>query len=183
MKITGGRWRGIPLNTPSTDEIRPTSDKARQAVFNSLLSGRFDLDLDAARVLDGTAGTGAMGIEALSRGAAFCHFTDPFKSAQILVKRNLEKVKADKATYQIHPLTAQMLPRTQTPCNLVFLDPPYGRNMLPDMVHRLLKNGWADEKTLFVMEEDSRIILSLPLETLDRKIYGKSQILYARMPA
>ena len=182
MRVTGGTWRGIPLFAPEGNDIRPTSDKARQAIFNSLMSHRFDLDMDGALVLDGTAGTGAMGIEALSRGAGFCHFADPFKAAQMLVKKNLDKVKATKDQARIHPSTVQTLEPAKTPCHLIFLDPPYGRDMLPDMVLRLLKNGWADGDTLFVLEEDVKLHIPLPLDILDRKLYGAAQVLYCRMP-
>jgi 16S rRNA (guanine966-N2)-methyltransferase len=182
MRVTGGTWRGIPLTAPSGAAIRPTGDKARLAIFNALQSGRFDADLDGALVLDGTAGTGAMGIEALSRGASFVHFADSSREAIMLIQANLAKVKAEKTTFKIHAQKLQQFGMTDTPADLVFLDPPYAQNLLPDMVTYLIAANWIGPQTLCVLEAGKEETIALPLTILDRKLYGAAQVLYAIMP-
>ena len=110
-------------------------------MFNSLQSGRFDNDLDDALVLDGTAGTGAMGIEALSRGAAFVHFADPWRDALQIVQQNLDKAKITKDRYRLHSGKAEGLQPTDKPMTVIFLDPPYRNKMLPGMIDHLVKQG------------------------------------------
>lgn len=180
MRVTGGQYRGIPLIAPKDNAIRPTSDKARLAIFNSLISGKFGVDLDGATVLDGTAGTGAMGIEALSRGAAFCHFADPSRAAQDIIKQNLAKVKT--AAFKLYGCKTQDVPQAETPVHIVFLDPPYGQDLLPDMLHQLRAKNWIDADTLLVLEEDAKASLALPVDVLERKVYGAAQVIYANMP-
>ncbi len=182
MRVTGGEWGGIPLVGPKDDAIRPTSDKARLAIFNSLLSGKMDCDLDGAIVLDGTAGTGAMGIEALSRGAAFCHFAEPARPALDIIRQNLAKVKVENQRWRLYSCKAQGLPQADKPVDLVFLDPPYNQNLLPEMLHKLREKNWVDRNTLLVLEEDVKAILTLPIGIIDRKEYGAAQVIYARMP-
>lgn len=176
MRITGGTHRSVPLYGPQDDRIRPTSDKARLAIFNKLQS------LDGMRVLDGTAGTGAMGLEALSRGAAFVHFVEPAGTARALIKRNIEKLKIPQEKYALHGCAAEKLSRADKAADLIFLDPPYGKNLLPLMVKHLIANNWTDENTLFVLEEDKQAQVTLPLDIMDRKNYGAAQVIYARMP-
>lgn len=180
MRVTGGNFRGIPLSGPKDQSIRPTSDKARLAIFNSLLSGKFGIDLEDAIVLDGTAGTGAMGIEALSRGAKFCHFADPSRDAQTIVRQNLMKVKVTE--FKLYSCAAQALPQAAEPCTIIFLDPPYGKNLLPEMLQHLKAEHWINADTLLVLEEDAKARLDLPVTVLEQKIYGAAQVLYATMP-
>lgn len=181
MRVIGGLWRGRTLQTPADQAIRPTSDKARQAIFNTLLSGRFDLDLDNAVVMDGTAGTGAMGIEALSRGAAHVHFVDPSHNAMMLVHKNLTALKAEKETFSLHKNSAQNMPANLgTPCDLVFLDPPYKSGILNSMIGHLKASGWTHSETVFVIEEDAMTPILVDAEIIERKIYGAAQIVYCK---
>ncbi len=181
MRITSGEFRGTELLTPQTDQIRPTSDKARQAIFNSLLSGKHGFSLHGAAVLDGTCGTGAMGIEALSRGARFCQFVDSDQDSLALTKKNLEKIKIDKVRFN---LTKSQLSSFQSELSfdLVCLDPPYGQNLLPEMVNHLLGFSGITKNTLFILEEDARTPVSIPLNIIDRRKYGATQIIYAKTP-
>lgn len=181
MRVTGGQYRGIPLLGPKDSAIRPTSDKARLAVFNSLQSGRF-ADLDEAYVLDGTAGTGAMGIEALSRFAAFVHFADPSRESLQLVQQNLDKAKAAKSSYRLHNAKAQSLPQAERAMTLIFLDPPYRGGLLPGMIDHLAQQGWADADTLLVIEDDKNETPPANIEILEQKIYGAAQVIYASIP-
>lgn len=183
MRVTGGQYRGIPLSGPKNDAIRPTSDKARLAVFNSLQSGRYDIDMDDAHVLDGTAGTGAMGIEALSRFADFVHFADPSREALSLVQQNLDKAKADKTTYHLHACKTESLPPSARAMAVVFLDPPYRSGALPGMIDHLVKNGWVDANTLLVIEDDRHEAAPHNVDVLDEKLYGAAKVFYARIPA
>ncbi len=181
MRITSGQFRGTNLITPEDDSIRPTSDKARQGIFNSILSGKYNFSLRGASVLDGTCGTGAMGIEALSRGAKFCHFVDQSQDSIALTRRNIDKINIDKSRYQISTANVASL-QSDTAFDLVCLDPPYGQNLLPDMIAHILTLSGITDNTLFIIEEDVRTHITVPLKVLDRKTYVAAQILYAKMP-
>lgn len=184
MRIVGGQYRGLTLKAPQDQSIRPTSDKARQAIFNTLLSGKFGIHLDGAIVMDGTAGSGAMGIEALSRGAKHVHFIDPNPQAMRLVRGNLEALGIDPSSFTLHAGAVQDLsPHSGAPCALVFLDPPYRSGLIPAMVAHLRRSGWSDQDTWLVIEEDAKAALALDLDIEDRKSYGAAQILYCRYPA
>lgn len=181
MRITSGQFRGTQLFTPENEDIRPTSDMARQAIFNSILSGKYHFTLRDCVVLDGTCGTGAMGIEALSRGAKFCHFVDQDSTSIKLTQRNLDKVQLTKDRFKItqSKLTAF---QTDQKFDLVCLDPPYGHNLLPDMIAHMLTLSGITNDTLFILEEDAKTHVSLPLTILDRRRYGAAQIIYAKKP-
>lgn len=129
MRIVGGAWRGHPLEAPEGRAVtRPTTDRVREAVASMVLSAR-GLDLEGARVLDAFAGSGAMGIEMLSRGAAWCTFFDIDRQAAALVGRNLSSVGCARERYRVVTGDALLAaPRGRVPggpFDLVLLDPPY----------------------------------------------------------
>ena len=129
MRIVGGEFRGRPLATPRSNAIRPTTDRTREAVFN-VLAHRFADKLDGARVLDLFAGTGALGLEALSRGAAYCVFIEEAAEGRGLIRSNVETFGLTGRT-KIFRRDATSLGEAGTvpPFGLVFADPPYGKGL------------------------------------------------------
>ena len=130
MRIVGGAWRGRRLAAPAGGGVRPTSDRAREALFNILenASAFADLDIAGAVVVDAFAGTGALGLEALSRGAALALFLESDADALAVLRRNLDSVGA-RARARAYPLDATQPGRAPEPCDLAFLDPPYGAGL------------------------------------------------------
>jgi 16S rRNA (guanine966-N2)-methyltransferase len=128
MRIVGGKFRGRPLATPAHEGTRPTSDRVREAVFNILAHGIEDFSFDGVKVLDLFAGTGALGLEALSRGAAFCLFVEEDAEARGLIRRNVEALGLTGVT-KIFRRDATDLGEAgnRGDAGLVFLDPPYAR--------------------------------------------------------
>lgn len=153
MRIIAGKWRGQPL-TPlgkgdAAAHLRPTPDRVREALFSMLLSR---IDLDGARVLDLFAGTGALGLEALSRGAAEATFVDQGRKSLSLIKANIAKLGA--STARVLAADATRLP-FGAPCDLIFLDPPYGKAMGGPALASASAQGWIAPDALIVWEESS----------------------------
>ena len=130
MRIVGGEFRGRPLATPRSNAIRPTTDRTREALFN-VLAHRFADKLDGARVLDLFAGTGALGLEALSRGAAFCLFIEESAEGRGLIRTNVESFRPDRPDARSSAATPPSLGEagTMQPFGLLFADPPYGKGL------------------------------------------------------
>lgn len=140
MRIVGGKWKGHPLEAPSGKNVtRPTTDRVREAMASMILSS-FGLDLEGVRVLDGFAGTGALGMEMLSRGAASCTFVDRDRKALSRIAKNLKSVGAQASCYQLLGADSfqlgQIGPVPGAPFDLVLLDPPYACK--PQQVAQLL---------------------------------------------
>jgi 16S rRNA (guanine966-N2)-methyltransferase len=188
MRITGGRFGGRVLAGPSDERVRPTSDKVRQALFNILAHSDFGggFSLDNARVTDLFAGTGAMGIEALSRGARYCLFVDDSAESRALVRQNVEalaltgitKVWRRDAT-ALGPLSAN----SGGPFDLAFLDPPYRYNLLEPALQSLRNGAWLAPHALIVAEYhiDEEPPESGGFEKLDARRYGDTSVLFLRL--
>ncbi len=139
MRIIAGRWRGRPLVAPVGEATRPTSDRAREALF-SMLTSRIG-DFEDLQVADVFAGTGALGLEALSRGAAHCIFVESDPKALKSLKTNIEKLGAADVTQLLaQPVDAMMTARK--PCHLLLLDPPYRSGLGQKALTRLAAKGW-----------------------------------------
>ncbi|MDE2630741.1 MAG: 16S rRNA (guanine(966)-N(2))-methyltransferase RsmD, partial [Alphaproteobacteria bacterium] len=133
MRITGGIFGGRALVAPSDDRVRPTSDKVRQAIFNILLHNDFGVTLQGARAADLFAGTGALGIEALSRGASFCLFVDDAAESRAVIRQNVEALAltgASKIWRRDATKLGPMAAGAGGPFELVFLDPPYRKGLI-----------------------------------------------------
>lgn len=182
MRIVGGRLRGRALATPRSDSIRPTSDRLRERVFNILAHGHDDA-VTGARVLDLFAGTGAMGIEALSRGAAFALFVDDGAEARALLRDNVETLGLGGIT-RIFRRDATHLGRAtpNEPFSLVFCDPPYGQGLAERALRSCLEGGWFAAGALVVVEEARAAPLTWPdgLTELDRRDQGVTRLLIAQ---
>ena len=158
MRVTGGRLGGRNLAAPQDMAVRPTSDRARQAVFNILMHKHFGIDftLENVAVADLFAGTGALGIEALSRGARFCLLVDDNADSRALQRENVEALGLTGATKiwrrdatDLGPLAAG----SGGPFGLVFLDPPYRKNLIPPALKSLKDGGWLAPNALLVVED------------------------------
>ncbi len=179
MRVIGGTWGGRRLlGPPRGAETRPTSDRVREAVF-SLLGGR----CVGARVLDLFAGTGAMGIEALSRGALHATFVELDRGLCQTVETNLDNLEADRALHTIvRRDVRRALPKLQGPFDLVFVDPPYGHLLEREALVGLSLPGLLAPDALVVVEHSSRDEVTLPaaaLETLDladHRAYGDTAV-------
>jgi 16S rRNA (guanine966-N2)-methyltransferase len=153
MRIVAGIWRGRALAAPPGRTTRPTADRVRQALFDMLLhapwAGRDRVA--GARVLDGFAGTGALGLEALSRGAGHCTFFETDRAALVALRGNIAACGAtDAATIRMTDVTRP--PRATHPCDLLFLDPPYGKGLPDRALAALEQAGWIAPNALVVIE-------------------------------
>lgn len=181
MRVVGGRHRGLALASPKGAVTRPTSERTREAVFNILSHGRAAISLDGIRVLDLFAGTGALGIEALSRGARFCLFVDNDAPARGLIRRNIEAISAQGASKVWRRDATQLGPRApMTAFRLVFIDPPYGRGLGGRALQSLRDGDWLESGAVIVLEEQvgAEIILPDAFMLIDRRVYGDTQILF-----
>lgn len=182
MRIVGGRYGGRSLKGPSSQAIRPTSDRLRETIFNILAHGH-DRAVENARVIDLFAGTGALGLEALSRGARFALFVDDGSEARALLRENVETLGVGGLT-RIFRRDATKLGDAPPgdKFTLAFLDPPYGRGLAPRALRALIEGGWLADDALCVVEESIAEEIELPsmLEQLDQRVYGETQIVIAR---
>jgi 16S rRNA (guanine966-N2)-methyltransferase len=182
MRIIGGRFRGRPLVGPKSDAIRPTSDRLREAVFNVLAHGYGD-PVEGARVVDLFAGTGALGLEALSRGASFGLFVDDGAQARAILRGNIEQLGLGGAT-KIFRRDATRLGAMppQRPFDLAFLDPPYERNLAAPALESLRDGGWLAPGALCLIEERAEALLDPPagFSLVERRVYGDTQVVFAR---
>ena len=178
MRIVAGKFRGKQLSSPEDDSIRPTADRVRESVFN-ILASRFGPNFDGLRVLDLFAGTGALGLEALSRGASNVVFVDTGAEARGLIRDHIEAFGAGGVAKLLRRDATSLGPAgTMGPVGLVFLDPPYGKGLGEQALVSLKAGGWLKPETLLVLEESSETILSLPEDfTLDdRREYGAAAV-------
>ncbi|HWK33517.1 MAG TPA: 16S rRNA (guanine(966)-N(2))-methyltransferase RsmD [Hyphomicrobium sp.] len=183
MRIVGGALRGRPIKAPQSASVRPTADRVRESIFNILAHGVPDLELEGARVIDLFAGTGALGIEALSRGAAFCLFIDSDADARALIRTNIEKFGLTGITRIFRRDATDLGPvGTMAPFNLAFLDPPYDQGLAQRALLSLAEGGWLTRGATIVAEERAGADVAIPaiFTEIDRRTYGDSQILIAR---
>ncbi len=156
LRIIGGAWRGRLIEAPADDTIRPTSDRVRESLFNRLMHGAAGTDfvLSGARVADVFAGTGAMGLEALSRGAAHATFIERDMGAHALIRRNVATLGAeDRAS--LMSADATNLPRAALAHDLALLDPPYKEGLLAPAMLSLARQGWLKPGALVSAEMDA----------------------------
>lgn len=184
MRIVGGELRGRPLAAPRSGATRPTTDRTRQALFN-ILEHRFAGRLAGARALDLFAGTGALGLEALSRGAAFALFVEEAAPARALIRTNVETL-ALQGRSKIFRRDATRLgdAAPMAPFDLVFADPPYGKGLGERAVAAALAGGWLAPGALVVVEEDRRTPFDPPpgLTLVETRSYGGSCAVFAAAP-
>ena len=184
MRVTGGKLGGRKLVAPPDARVRPTSDKVRQAVFNILAHndlGR-EYTLEGARAADLFAGTGAMGIEAISRGASYCLFVEDSAESRALIRQNVEALNLTGMTKlwrRDATRLGPMPPGAGGPFDLVFLDPPYRKDLLAPALASLADGGWFSVKSLLVAEtaEDDPFDSGSGFVTLDERVYGDTRVI------
>lgn len=181
MRIVAGRHRGARLEAPPGEATRPTSDRARQALFDTLTGGRFDIDLNDAVVLDLFAGTGALGLEALSRGAAWAIFVEKDRAALAVLNRNIAHLKAGACTLVLAQ-DATRLGRAREAASLVLMDPPYRQGLVGPALAALSAGGWLAPGALIVVEQAKDEALELPpgFALLEDRRYGAARFLFLR---
>ncbi len=180
MRIVGGRHRGRTLVAPRTRDIRPTSDRLRESLFNILVHGHGD-PVTGARVLDLFAGTGALGLEAMSRGAAFALLVDDGAEARALIRENVETLGLGGTT-RIFRRDATKLGdvHPNEPFSLVFLDPPYGRGLGGQALASARAGGWLMRDALIVVEEAAEAAFAVleGFTEIERRRYDDTEIVF-----
>jgi len=182
MRIVGGRLKGRNIAAPSSRDIRPTADRLRESVFNILIHA-YDDPIEDARVLDLFAGTGALGIEAVSRGAAFTLFVDNGAEARALLRNNVEALGLGGVTKVYRRDATHLGPAHPVePFALAFLDPPYGRGLGEKALASLRDGGWLTPDALLIVEESKAANFTAPdgFEQLERRAYDDTEFVFLR---
>jgi 16S rRNA (guanine966-N2)-methyltransferase len=183
MRIVGGRLRGRALAAPKSQAIRPTADRLREALFNILTHGYGD-PISDARVLDLFAGTGALGLEAASRGAAFVLFVDDGAEARALIRQSVEALGL-AATTRIfrRDVTRLGAAHPLEPFSLAFADPPYGKGLAEKALLSARAGGWLTPDALVVVEEAVAAGFKAPdgFQELERRAYDDTEFVFLRV--
>lgn len=192
MRIVGGRHRGRRLTAPEGLGVRPTADRTREALFNILSQGKLQWSGAAAsrsggdtfagvHVLDAFAGTGALGLEALSRGAAQAIFMENQAPALTICRANIDALD-ESARARIVACDVLHPPKAKTPCALVLMDPPYNQDMAPPALTALIKAGWLAPAALVTIELMAKEPFEPPngFTQIDERKYGKARIVFLR---
>lgn len=182
MRIVGGEWRGRPLAAVGQgapkDHLRPTADRVRESLFNVIERGRFGIDLTGLRVLDLFAGTGALGLEALSRGAEEAVLVDTGRTAGRLIAQNIESLGANAQHIARDP--RRLGANSGAPCALIFLDPPYGQGLGASALEATHETGWIAPEALVVWEESAPQHAPPGFALLDTRRYGDTHVTFLR---
>ena len=182
MRVVGGRLRSRPLAGPKSHALRPTADRLREALFNILLHGYGD-PVTGARVLDLFAGTGALGIEAISRGASYALFVDDGVEARALLRDNIESLGLGGVTRIFRRDASRLGPaHPLEPFTLAFLDPPYGKGLAEKAMTSARDGGWLKPGALVVVEEAADAGFKAPegYEELERRQYDDTELVFLR---
>lgn len=176
MRIVGGRFKGRPLNSPKGMATRPTTDRTRESLFNILSN---QIDFEACRTLDLFAGTGALGLEALSRGSSYCVFIEEGNAARGSIRTNIEALGLNGIT-KVFRRDATRLGKCAPlkPFDLVFADPPYGKGLGEKAARSLLEGDWLNKGGYFILEEATETFPEAlrGYELIDKRQYGETTI-------
>ena len=180
MRIVGGRLRGRVLQAPASRDIRPTSERLRESIFD-ILTHRHEGVVEGAQVVDLFAGSGALAIEALSRGARTALFIDNGAEARALLRANVESLGLGGVT-RIFRADATKLGRAPAgdPFTLAFLDPPYDKGLAGPALAGLVDGGWLAKGALVVVEESAKADIGAPapLSIVDERTYGETKVVF-----
>ncbi|WP_102224108.1 16S rRNA (guanine(966)-N(2))-methyltransferase RsmD [Acidimangrovimonas sediminis] len=186
MRIIAGKHRGLALASVGKGDpgahLRPTTDRVRESIFNLLVNGGYGDPITGARVLDLFAGTGALGLEALSRGAARVTFVDDGVKARALIRENIDKTRAMGTTDLYRRDATRLGENRGAPCDLVFLDPPYGAGLGERALAAAQAGGWIAPGALVVWEEGTPPTIPEGFETLDQRQYGDTLVTILEAP-
>ncbi|KPA21079.1 Ribosomal RNA small subunit methyltransferase D [Shimia sp. SK013] len=182
MRIIAGEFRGVALASVGKGDagahLRPTTDRVRESLFNVLLGGKFGNPIEGARVLDLFAGTGALGLEALSRGADHVCFVDDGRKSGQLIRDNIRITRAKPRTRLMAADATRLPENTEAPFDLIFLDPPYGKGLGETALGAASKGGWIDDAALVVWEESTPKQAPVGFSTLDQRRYGDTHVTF-----
>jgi 16S rRNA (guanine966-N2)-methyltransferase len=183
MRIVAGTFRGRPLVAPKGHSTRPTADRARQALFNVLAHAAWSPGVEGARVLDLFAGSGALGLEAISEGAEFCLFVERDEAALRAIRGNVAALGVGDVTRIDRRDAATLGPCAGEPFDLAFLDPPYGQGLAEAALARLAEGGWLAPDALVVVErgEDEPQTVPPGFEALDSRVWGAARVSFLRL--
>lgn len=185
MRIVAGELRGRAIRAPEGLDVRPTSDRARQAIFNILEHAPWSEGLESRRVIDVFAGSGAMGLEALSRGAARCLFVDLSETSLAAVRANIAAFGLEERTRLLRQDVTRLGRRHEgRPLfDFAFLDPPYRKDLAGPALAELRTGGWLLPEAVVVLERGAGEpeIETPGYETLDRRRYGAAEVLFLRL--
>ena len=183
MRVVGGKLRSRPIAGPKSDSVRPTSDRLREALFN-ILTHSYGDPVTGARVLDLFAGTGALGIEAISRGADYVLFVDEGVEARALLRDNVESLGLGGVTRIFRRDASRLGPaHPLDPFSLVFLDPPYGKGLAEKSLISARDGGWLMPNALLVVEEAANAGFKAPdgFVELERRRYDDTEFILIRL--
>lgn len=185
MRIVAGKFKGRPLAAPNGRTTRPTSDRAREAMFNILAHADWAPPLEGARVIDLFAGSGSLGLEAVSRGAVFCLFVDTDNGARGAIRTNVETLNLFGLT-RIHRRSAITLgPRPTNlgaPFDFAFLDPPYAKDLVLPALRELRSGGWLSETAVAIVETGAEEVLAFEgWETLTQRTSGAACLSFLKI--
>lgn len=184
MRVVAGRFRGRALVAPEDMSIRPTSDRVRESVFNILAHGIDGFSLAGVRVIDLFSGTGALGIEAVSRGAAYCLFVEEAAGARALIRQNVEALGLTGETRIFRRDATDLGPAgNMEPYAVAFLDPPYGKGLGEKALSGLAQGNWLTPGAVCVLEEraGANLIIPSPFEQLDARTWGDTEVRFLRL--
>lgn len=186
MRIIGGTHRGTRLAEVGKGDIaarlRPTADRVRESIFNLLINGGYGNPVSGARVLDLFAGTGALGLEALSRGAAHVTFVDDGTAAVALIRRNIALMRATDASDLFRRDATRIGDSRGVPFGLAFLDPPYGKGLGEQALSACVAGGWLAPGALIMWEEGAPPVPPAGFRTLDQRRYGDTLVTLLQAP-
>ncbi|MDE3060299.1 MAG: 16S rRNA (guanine(966)-N(2))-methyltransferase RsmD [Pseudomonadota bacterium] len=188
MRIIAGKHKGRRIELgKDTGDIRPTSDFAREAIFNILAHGKHGLNghsFEGQRVLDLFCGTGAFGLEALSRGADYAMFVDQSREAIAIARQNAERLHEEQSA-DFLLADATKLPQARKPFSLIFLDPPYFKGLIEPTLKSLHAGGWIAKDALIIAEHDAKEKVEIPtsFSVIDERKYGRAVVKLIVIPA
>lgn len=182
-RIIAGIHKGRRLNVPKGRDIRPTTDRMRERLFSMLMHSRYP-ELNGARVLDLFSGTGALGLEALSRGAESATFVEKAPASLQVLKENISALKAENQA-TVLAKSATHLPAADHPYDLIFMDPPYRQNLVEPTLQSLMSGNWLAEKGVIVCElaTDDDSAIPPALEIVDDRAQGQQRIVFLKHTA
>lgn len=180
MRIISGKFRGLKLHSPTNIEIRPTSDRLRESLFSIINSNKYDVNIIDANVIDICTGTGALGIEALSRGAKNLYLIDNEQNSLDIVKTNLSKIKSydiESSVYIRKADAKKPFKNINLIFNIVLIDPPYNSSIIQQCLPLLKEYNLIDKNSLIFAETSKQETISVEkFKVLDTKFYGKSKL-------
>lgn len=184
MRIISGTFKGRPISAPKGRGTRPTADRTREALFNILVHADWAPPIAGARVIDLFAGSGALGLEAMSRGGEFCLFVETDSAARGAIRNNVETLQLTGVT-RVHRRSATSLgsipPNIGGAFDLAFLDPPYHKGLVEPCLSELQSGGWLSETAIAIVETGSDETLDLSNWTiLQTRDYGAAKVWFVR---